>query len=750
MMTRRSRARRQRGSLMVQMALFLSVTLLILGIVDLGYSFYAKRDLQRIADLAAIEAVQGGGTDDPAACAAAGLRSVMDNWPAPITPTIDLPTEAVHCGEWNTAKYPAPRHFLAGAERINAAQVVVEGESPRFIPGPWSRRVRAEAIAQRTEPTSAFQIGSQLLALQPDAALGRLLKLIGLDVGKLSVLDSQGLANARITPAGLLKALGVDLGIDGLAVLTAQQLADLNNLTLLQIVEASLDVLDDDTLAADVVAAIDVLRGLKIDSVQLLDAKIPLLGDASAGTPGILTFLSLGKSSSPNLAALDAQVNIGALLNTGIMLAAHGHALQVKDTTLLKTVKLGLAVVEPPTIAVGPPGTTGHSAQLRLDLDIDSRELPLLGGLLDALGVRVNLPIKVEGVSAEGTLREDDGVNCRSHPPSLNVDVDSRIARITIGHPELSAAHEKNLLIKTPLSPGVRGPITIEALASQQQSLDGIAKGQSRWTEALGTPGNPLQLGSTVESLTDAVFQLLGGLFAPPLLDPHWQGAALEGSATQAKERQIETLAKLYLEETKVNGFYKVDPAIALMLNGRGTQGTEGHMAPLVQSNFTFANAIPQSCALFICPVSDWKSGTFAQAFKAYTSTPYSLLDILGLSTLGNGYTSCAGLLSSLLAWNACVQSNLVNLLKQQQAHVNLSDGSALVDSLKDRSSSGVACNGALCVLLQPVLEPVKALLNGLGQALLGPLLNQVLGLELGRSEVRALDVNCSTAELVF
>ncbi|MCD2512158.1 TadG family pilus assembly protein [Comamonas endophytica] len=749
MMSRHVRARRQRGSLMVQLALFLSVTLLILGIVDLGYSFYAKRDLQRIADLAAIEAVQGSGANDTAACEAAGLRSVVSNWPAPIASGPHLAAEAVRCGEWNAARHPGPRHFLAGGERINAAQVVLEGESPRFVPGPWSRRVRAEAIAQRTDPASAFQVGAQLLNLQPDAALGRLLTLIGLDVGQLTLLDSEGLANARITPAGLLEALGVDLGIEGLAVLTAQQLADLNSLTLLQILEASLAVLSDHTLEAGVRASIDIIRELRIEGVRLLDTTVPLLGDSSAGTHGIFTFLSLGQSTSPNLAALDAQVNLGAVLNTAIMLAAQGHALQIQDTSLLGSVKLGLTVVEPPTIAVGPPGTTGHSAQVRLDLDIDSRGLPLLGNLLDLLGVRIRLPIRVEGVSATGTLLEDNGVNCRAHPPTLDMDVASRIAGITIGYPELGAAHPDNLLIKTPLSLDVRGPISVDALASRQQ-LEGIAKGESQWTDALGTPGNPLLPGNLLDSLADAIFQLLGGLFSPPILHSGWQGMSTEGSATATRDAQIEALAKLYLEESKSGGFYRIDPAIDLLLHGRGSAGADGYLARLVTSDFSFANAIPRSCLLVICAPAEWSSGTFSQAFKAYTSTTYGVLDLVGVSTLGNGYTSCAGLLSSLLAWNSCVLANLNNLLKQHHTQVNLTDANALVDSLKNTASASVTCNGALCVLLKPVLDPLKALLNGVGRAILSPLLDQVLGLELGRSEVRALDINCNTAELVF
>lgn len=738
----RTRPLAQRGSLLIQFAVFLSITVLILGVVDLGYSFYAKRDLQRIADLAAIEAVQGlTSPNENATCVSAGMASVNANWPSPIQEV----TKSVVCGEWNKVRYAAPRHFLADAADTTAARVVLEGNSPIFFPGTWSRRVRAEAIAQRTEAATSFQIGSQLLNLNKDAPLGRVLTLIGLDASKLTVLDSNGLANAKITPSGLLKALGVDLGIDGLAVLTPAQLTFLNSLTLLDILNASVELVSDSTLEASVDAAIAVLKDLKIGSTELLNMKIPLLGDSSAGTPGIFTFLSLGKPSSPNAVALDTQIGIGAILNTAIMIAANGHALQVQDTSLLNTVRLGLTVVEPPTIVVGRG--VGNSAQVRLNLDIDSKGLPLLGNLLDTLGVRINLPIKIDGVSADGMLNEDNGVNCRSNPPSLNVDVASRIAKITIGHPELPASDVSNVLIKTPLSLNVRGPIGVNVLTARDETLLDIAKDQSKWTQT-----NPLLLGDTLGALTDAIFQLLGGLFSPPSMSSSWQGMTTDGTAAQTQEAQIETLAKLYLEETKdkVTGFYKVDPAIDLLLNGRGTEGTDGYLGKLVTSNFTFSNAIPKSCLLVICPPSDWGSGTFSAAFKAYTSTTYGVLDLVGISTLGNGYTSCSGLLSALLAWNACVQSNLNNLLKKQSTHVNLTDANALVASLKNTATSSVSCNGVLCVLLKPILNPLKGLLNGVGQALLSPLLKNVLGLELGRNEVKALDISCNSAELVF
>src|SRR5258706_3066885 len=69
----RWQGRRQGGSLLVQFALLGSVLFLLLGVVDLGYMYYAKRDLQRIADLAATQAAQAINAErsNRAACVAA-------------------------------------------------------------------------------------------------------------------------------------------------------------------------------------------------------------------------------------------------------------------------------------------------------------------------------------------------------------------------------------------------------------------------------------------------------------------------------------------------------------------------------------------------------------------------------------------------------------------------------------------------------------------------------------------------------
>lgn len=727
----------QRGSVLVQFALFLSVVVLILGIVDLGYSFYAKRDLQRIADLAAIEAVQGIDfqSSNSNKCVNAGATSIDKNWPAPLSPI----SKIVVCGEWNSQKYTGPRHFRENATPLNSAHVKLEAESPRFFPGTWERKIFAEAIAQRSAPTAAFQVGSQLLDFKNDKLLGKLLTFIGLDASKLSVLDADGLANAKISPAGLLKALGVDLGIDGLTALSPQQIANLNNLTLLQILDASLNVVADNTLSADLRAAIDVLKDLKIGSTKLLDMKIPLLGSQEENTPGIFTFLSLGKQSSPNGAALDAQIDVSSLLKTSIMLGVNGHALSIPELDILGLIKTKLTIVEPPTIAVGPIGTRANNAQVRLNIDIDTRP-SLINGLLSLLlgnNTFINIPIQVDGVSADATL---DGIQCpdpgRDNQPSMDLFVESRVAKISIGSAEPLLQIKGKTIVASPRK-------TVQILKAADESINSLIKNESKWTHP-----NDLLLGDTLGSITDLVFSVLGALLGvPPSFDPSWD-IPPSMSQEEIKKLQIEALAKAYIDKSNSQGqaLNNIDRIINVILNG----SSDGEIAPLVDSDFIFNNAIPTTCLLVVCPTNLWKTGSFSDAFKQYSGTPGSILDLLGISTLPGGYTSCAGLLSSLLTWNSCLENNLKNLLLKNSSHVNLGNANQILNSLKDGSTSSVSCTGLLCVLVDGLLAPVKKLLNGVGKSILSPLLTGVLGLEAGRNEVKALEINCNSAQLVY
>src|SRR5690606_16361624 len=88
-------------------------------------------------------------------------------------------------------------------------------------------------------------------------------------------------------------------------------------------------------------------------------------------------------------------------------------------------------VVEPPSIGIGPVGTTAYTAQIRLFIDIDTNNGFLgTGSLLSLLGTRVKLPVIIDLVGATATLTEAD---CLASPPQATIEVESRIGSACIG-----------------------------------------------------------------------------------------------------------------------------------------------------------------------------------------------------------------------------------------------------------------------------------------------------------------------------
>ncbi len=733
----------QRGSIILPVAVSILVGVILLGGVQLGYYFYMKRELQNTADMAVLSGVQ---------MLSDSCQQAKNAAKASITQNFNHDTLAddmieMECGTWRT-DLPAPRHFVntANAEgHYNALRVSIIYNALPFMPFSSKSTIAVEAIAKSNVPVAAFQVGSQLLRFDNSALLGSLLGIVGLDVNNLTLLDSEGLANTKITPAGLLDLLGVDLGIGGLGALTPDGLADINNITLLNLVDASINAVTDSTLGAQLNVLRTKLLDLTVGAIKLGDAVIPIGG--AAGQPGLFAFLGIGKDD-PLGAALDVKLGLGDILKTAIALGANGHALEIPDLSLLGGVKAKLSIVEPPVIAIGPVGTTGHSAQIRLWLDIDTDNL--LGGLLKPLvsgllGTRVHLPVAIDVVSGTGTLEK---LECSRTPKTMDISVSSRVLNVCVGGMDVASIMsdkrtcevglQETELVRLLHLPVLSGKLHIEPL-EYTELVEKLEVSQT-----VSTRPNPLQLGETVDNLVTGLLNLLSGLLRPPVSMDGWEGNY------QTNPELIPNLLESYLEASKVNGFYNVDKVTQLVLHGSENPGDEGYMPKLLIEDFTFDRAIPDTCLVKACPSSSWKRGTFTDAFHAYTSIPYGLLELVGIPWIGNNFQNCAGLLSSLLGWNTCVKHNLTELFKQHQNKIStVNPDSTEIQSIFDKRAKEVTCNGALCVLLKPVLNLLKPILNGVG-LLLTALLDDVLGLELGRTDVTALAIDCDPAQLVY
>ena len=53
-------------------------------------------------------------------------------------------------------------------------------------------------------------------------------------------------------------------------------------------------------------------------------------------------------------------------------------------------------------------------------------------------------------------------------------------------------------------------------------------------------------------------------------------------------------------------------------------------------------------------------------------------------------------------------------------------------------------------MLLAPLLDVLKAILDPLGNLLAGPVLRDLLGIELGLNDVNVKSVGCGSAQLVY
>lgn len=743
---------RQRGSIILPAAAALIVCLILLGSANLGYLFYVKRELQNAADLAALSGVQyihsaegnaSASCENAQAQARLAMKGFFDD--EEIIKLSDADVKFV-CGTWNIA-YAAPEHFAeqTGVRgSYNALKVVIDRKNILpLMPFASAAEAHASAIAKSAIPVAAFQVGSQLLRLDDSALLGGLLSVVGLNVDDLRLLDSDGLASAKISPSGLLGLLGVDLGIGGLGVLTPDGVANIDNLTLLNILDASIAAVNDNTLKLNIEAIKRKLLGVTVGAINLLDVVIPLGGGKD--DPGLFAFLGIGRDD-PLDAALDVQLGIGDILKTAIAIGANGHAVEIPQLNLLG-IKAQLTIVEPPTIAIGPVGTIGYSAQVRLALDVDTNNIPIVNVLLKLLDTRVHLPIAVDVTSATAELTN---ISC-SAPPTIDLSVDSRIANLCVGRmlqgsvmshtARCEDGLQEESLIRLLGVPLLSGKLHVPALRyiDDQTGLGMRVDEPARWTKP-----QSYELFDTVDNLVVGLLNLLSGLFREPEYTPGWDGTYTGLDATAS-------LVERYLDLTKDGaGFYNVNNITQLVLSGSGEEGTESYVPALLKENFRFSKAIPTTCLLVACSSEKWKEGSFSEAFHFYTSVPMSLIDIIGIPTFNNGYRSCAGLLSSLLGWNSCVKHNLTKLLKEHPQYLVKIDMDAPgIQDLLNPEVDSIKCNGALCHLLRPVLGVLKPVLNGVGH-LLRVLLDDVLGLELGRTEIKALDIQCEPARLVY
>ncbi|WP_080415351.1 TadG family pilus assembly protein [Burkholderia ubonensis] len=412
----RLRMRGQRGAVSVLATVWVLVALVTLGAIDIGNLFFQRRDLQRIADLSALAAVQSLDPSDTSCSAAntAALNNARANETSN-TVTTGAPARgqdqvAATCGRWDPQVYAGrPAYFApaaSGMTQLNATQVTVTrtmrysflGVVSMLGAGPGTMSATATA---RASAIDTFSISATLASVDPVWLNGILSALLGTSVS-LTLADYQALAGANIKLLGISTALGAGT-VNGLVDLSVTVPTLIGNLSAY-------------------VGALQAGGGNGPGYVAQLQAASTALGKLAgasvgnttvvvANAPNALLNISLGNPQS----GADAQVNLLDLLTTAAQVAAYnkGHAVSLNTGVTLplgasgfNVVSLQLQVLNPPSIAVGEAGllpngtwrTQASSAQIGVYLNVQTPSIPITGalglsGLIDLTLSGINLPI---------------------------------------------------------------------------------------------------------------------------------------------------------------------------------------------------------------------------------------------------------------------------------------------------------------------------------------------------------------------
>ncbi|WP_454825091.1 TadG family pilus assembly protein [Paraburkholderia xenovorans] len=461
--TKRAPARRQHGAIAMLAAIWLSVAIAALGALDVGNVYFARRQLQRTADLAGMAAVQLIGSTGGCATAttAAQQNAAANGFTAGSTTTI-----STTCGRWDTS---SNTYFGTSGNPLNAVQVKTTQVVPYFFVGP-SRNVSATATAFASN-IDAFSLGTGIASINTqqsallNAILGGLLNTsVSLNVG-----DTQSLATAHVKLEDLKVALGAATmkGLLGTTVSFQQLMVAM--VTALQT--------GGDTINAAILQRL---------AVAIPGGQNITIGDGVTSAPGLL---ALGLANPD--AAASATVNAFDAL-----LVAAQIAQRSPDGTLGKApvinVAAGLAgvagislqIVNPPVLAVGEGGTSAdgtyrtnaRTAVVNASVNLLPLNLPtitvggapLLAVTLSALSTPLNVSVQTAQGSASLT-----SVDCESTKAATNatIKVTPGIAALCIAG-DASCSKPVNVVSLSAVVLGITVPAGTVALNPIKARLD--------------------------------------------------------------------------------------------------------------------------------------------------------------------------------------------------------------------------------------------------------------------------------------
>ncbi len=450
----------QDGSVVIILAIAIGMLIALLGSIQIGYTAYQKRELDKAADMAALSGVQSlnksnGSTD----CSAATSNAVAILKANGVT---DAKNNDIQCGYWvvpngepadeiNRKSFFNPT--TPSGSKENAVQVKLDRALQQIIPlSSSNKKIQSVSTAKTTEPLAVFSVGSRLIELGSNGLIGQILYAIGLDTKTINVLDYKGLLTAKITPQGLLKYL-VPLNSDlDITAGTVDGLLDLKPVKVGSLLTATASLLyDQKVIDLDAKAALETIA-LKLDVSELT---VKLFGNSDINLDqDKLLYLS----TSDAQAALQSSINVADIIATSVLLANKDNFLDLKLSIGTKIDPddnpVQIKIIEPPVIAMGGVGAMATNAQIQLRLNVTTKDIPIIGPLISILA-EIRLPVVVNIGKSTGTLEDLCSDNLNENQAKIGVTASLADICITEGDCSPPAKPSPTSIIKVPLLLGL-------------------------------------------------------------------------------------------------------------------------------------------------------------------------------------------------------------------------------------------------------------------------------------------------------
>lgn len=408
----------QRGAIGVMGILLLLLAVLFVALaIDTGRLMMVQRQLQTVADMAALDASsQSGycGTQDSDAITLLAENSAVRNnhlTSASDTLNVDLGTTSVNAAGVRT-------FTITPAAQSNAVQVTASKTVPSSLVAGGilggQTTLSAQAVAQR-QAEAGFSAGSGLVSLdlEDSSLLNQLWSQILGSTLDLDLLSYQGLAAADISLMDIIEATP--------SVGTVEEL-----------LAANLSVTELLQIYADALNASSTANATATAALQTIISASPTLPDLVS----VSDILNI--SSADSVKALDTSVNLFDMVMTTLLAANGVNAIDLTTPVTLPgdtlSVVTELSVIEAPKIAVGPPGrnaagewqTAIQTAQIRLKVSIEANVNLLVAA------ANVAMALNVEVAQGEAWLQSIECRRVASPSTWVTIGAQPGIAAVTL------------------------------------------------------------------------------------------------------------------------------------------------------------------------------------------------------------------------------------------------------------------------------------------------------------------------------